>query len=91
MIGIKRNTVGDISIKNGTLEIGDITEDVCELVMLSSSGEMKHAPTIGAGLVHAINGKLDPFHQQRINRMLQSEKLTNARLKVSGNDITVEL
>jgi hypothetical protein len=91
MIGIKRDNDGDISIKNGTLEIGDITQDVIAVVMLTSPGEMKHAPTLGAGLINALNGSVDIFLVERIKSMLNAEKVQNAFINVVGNEIIVEL
>ncbi|MDY0161473.1 MAG: hypothetical protein RBR64_09035 [Bacteroidales bacterium] len=92
MIGIKRNIDGDLSINsNGTLEIGDITQDVIEVVMLTSPGEMKHAPTLGAGLINALHGSVDMFLIERLKSMLNAEKITNAFIKVVGNEIIVEI
>lgn len=91
MKGILRNTAGDLMIENGTLQLGDISEDVAEVVMMSAAGELKHAPVIGANLVKSVNGTIDPFMPGKILKMLKAEGVAVKSLKINEGEITLEL
>lgn len=90
MKGILRNNTGDISIFNGKMEIGDNIQDVVECVMMSASGELKHAPKIGANLAKSINGTPPAFFAQAVKKMLKVEHV-NATVKYDSGNITVEI
>lgn len=91
MRGILRNTDGELLIKNGALQLGDVTEDVTEVVMLSAPGELKHAPVIGANLIRSVNGSVDPFLPGRAKKMLRAEHIDVKRVNINGSEVTVEL
>lgn len=91
MKGILRNNNGNISVENGTLKLGDITEDVAEVVMMTAAGEQKHAPAIGADLVRQLNGTTDPFMPSRIMKMLKAESIPVKTLSINNGTITLEL
>lgn len=91
MTGILRHTDGDLKIENGELALGDVREDVVEVVMLSAPGEMKHAPLIGANLIRSVNGSVDPFLPGRVKKMLKVEHIDVKRVNINAGEITVEL
>ena len=91
MTGILKNTDGDLKIVSGSLQFGDVTEDVAEVVMMGATGEMKHAPLIGANLIRSVNGATDPFIAGTIKKMLKAEHVNVKSLKINGGEITIEL
>lgn len=92
MTGILRDTeTGDLLIRNGTLQLGNITEDVAEVVMMSAAGELKHAPLIGANLIRSVNGVVDPFLPGKIKQMLKAEHVPVKAVKIQGSEIELEL
>lgn len=91
MTGILRNTDGDLMIAGGSLQVGDVQLQVAEVVILSATGELKHAPMIGGNLVMAINGTVDGFMINRLKQMLKAEGVTVKKLSISGSTITIEL
>lgn len=92
MTGILRDTeTGNLMIRNGSLQLGNITEDVAEVVMMSAAGELKHAPLIGANLVRAVNGSTDPFLPAKVKKMLIAEMVPVRVVRIINNDVTLEL
>jgi hypothetical protein len=92
MTGILRNTeTGDLLIRSGSLQLGNNTEDVAEVVMMSAAGELKHAPLIGANLKMAVNGRTDPFLHGKIKQMLKAEMVPAQVVKIIDNEIIIEI
>lgn len=80
-----------MKISNGSLQLGDITEDVAEVVMMSAAGELKHAPLIGANLVRSVNGTADPFLTGKIKQMLRAELVPVKSVKIQDGEIELEI
>jgi len=92
MQGILRNIdTGDLQIENGTLKIGDNTEDIVETVLMSATGELKHSPKIGANLIKSVNGTPPSFFKNRIKTMLAKEHIKANKIAIENSQITVEL
>lgn len=92
MKGILRDTeTNDLLIRNGRLVIGENTSDVVETVMMIAPGELKNVPVIGANLVRAIGGTVDPFFKGRVRTMLKSEHVPVKSLVIDGNNVSVEI
>jgi len=91
MTGILRNTDGDLKIAGGSLQLGDVRLQVAEMVILSSTGEMKHAPVLGGNMIDSVNGSVDGFQVNRLKQMLKADGIDVKKLTVSGSNIFIEL
>ena len=80
----------DVRIKNGTVVIGDIEEQVAELVLLSVRGDNKEFPLIGGEIVKRKNGTADPIWCADAKRMLSACGLPVKRVEFKDGKLTIE-
>lgn len=91
MIGLLTDPqTGDLIVKDGTLAIGDNTEQVAECVILAARGELKEHPLIGAEITKLINGTRDPLWHSTARQMLEACGIPIRRIQVKDNQITIE-
>ncbi len=81
----------DLVVSNGTLQIGDVNEQIAQFVVLAYPGEFKHAPLIGGNVRQMQNGTPDPFWAGKIKRQLRQCLVAVKRVSVKTDNIEIEL
>lgn len=81
---------GDLQVKDGTLALGDNTEQVAECVLLAARGELKEHPLVGAEITKLANGNGDPLWSNNAKQMLQACGVPVSRVSIDDNRITIE-
>ncbi len=81
---------GDLMVRDGSLKLGDNTEQVAEAILLAGRGEFKEHPLLGAEIVKLQNGNGDPMWATGAKDMLQAAGVPVKRVRLDGNQITLE-
>lgn len=81
---------GDLQVKNGSLVLGDNTEQVAECILLSARGELKEHPLVGAEIYKLANGNGDSLWCATAKQMLQACGIPASRVRLDDNQITIE-
>lgn len=88
---ILTDETGDIIIANGDLNFGNNDAQHIEDICMLSSGELKYAPRLGAGLVRLTNGRINPQAVVRdVELNLRADNWKQTKVKVIGSDIQVD-
>jgi hypothetical protein len=87
MRGILVDENGDLMVRNGSMAIGECSADVAERVMVSWTGEFKHAPVLGGNAKQMIAGTVDPFRKGQLKAQLKAAKVNLSGLKIGENGI----
>jgi hypothetical protein len=91
MNGILIDDNGDILVQNGTVTIGNITQDVCQRVIEAYPGEFKEYPIVGCRIRQRIGANKDPFLTTDIKRQLNNVGVKVSDITIDGDDIQVKL
>ena len=91
MKGIIIDENGDFTLSAGMLMVDDVAEQIVEVVMVSSPGEVKEMPTIGMNINNMINGNVDPFFVGNLKTQLKTQHINAKSIEVSTTEINVEL
>lgn len=81
---------GDLQVSDGTLLVGDATEQVTECVIMAARGEIKEYPLIGAEITKLTNGNIDPMWCANAKKMLNTCGVQASRITIKDNKITIE-
>ena len=88
IISVKRNSKGLIT---QGLVIGNADYQRCRFIVIAQKGEFKQAPTLGLGIDSYLKKTISAHEKQKFITELKSELSSdgiNARIKITGNDIT---
>lgn len=91
MQGILVDDNGDLMVRNGSMAIGECSADVAQRVIISWTGEFKHAPLLGGNAKQMIAGTTDPFWRGQIKAQLKAAKVNVKTLKISDQNIELEI
>jgi hypothetical protein len=91
MRGILTDDEGEIMIRNRSLVIGDIREDILERVIVARRGDLKEHPLLGGGIQDMLKGRPDPFWAGDVRAQLKACGVEVKRIEVNGEEIEVEL
>jgi hypothetical protein len=89
MQGILVDDNGDLMVRNGSMAIGECSADVAQRVIISWTGEFKHAPLLGGNAKQMIAGKVDPFWKGHLKTQLRTAKVNTSNLKINEQGIEV--
>ena len=81
---------GDLMVRDGSLVLGDNTEQVAQAVIMAARGEFKEHPLIGAEISRLVNGNYDPMWSSDARTMLQACGVPVQRVAIKDNEITIE-
>lgn len=91
MVGVLIDAeTGDLQVKDGSLALGDNTEQVAECVLVAARGELKEHPLVGAEIYKLTNGNNDLFWCANAKQMLQAVGVPVSRVRLKDNQITIE-
>ena len=91
MIGILLNENNDLSVKNGTIEVGDIKAQVVELVISANKGEFKEVPLIGGEINKKIGENTDLFWRDRVKKDCKAMGVELKNVTITGSEIEIEI
>jgi hypothetical protein len=91
MKGILVEDNGDIMIRNGSMVIGECSADVAQRVIISWTGEFKHAPLLGGNAKQMIAGTVDPFWKGQLKAQLKAAKVNLTDLKITEQGVEVRI
>lgn len=91
MKGLLLDENGDLLLKNGSLVIGDIDQQVAELIISAYPGEVKENPILGCNVNSQLNGAANSFWRSNAIKQLKSEGLKVKELTVEDDTIELEL
>lgn len=80
----------DLQIRNGSLQLGDTTEQVAECILQAARGELKEYPLIGAEVFKLVNGHTDPLWCENVKEMLLACGIPVSQVKIEDNQISIE-
>jgi hypothetical protein len=90
MNGILLDESFDLHVKNGTLAVGEITEQNQKLILLAQKGEFKESPLKGVGInpdfieTHGAQALVSEIREQ-----YRREGLTVDKLRVTDSNVEV--
>lgn len=91
MKGILIDDNGNFMLTGGSVSIGDVDEQIVEIVMVAAPGEIKEMPTIGMNLNKKLNGIFDPFFVGKLKTQLKTQHITAKSIVINTEEINVEL
>lgn len=91
-IGIQLNPdTLDLSVKNGGLSIGEVTEQNQYLIIKSHKGEFKSEPTLGVGIDDMVGDDDITWWKRRITEELQKDGMKVKSISLTDTlDIVAE-
>jgi hypothetical protein len=89
MQGILVDDNGELMVRNGSMVIGECSADVAQRLIISFTGEFKHAPALGGNAKQMIAGTIDPFWKGQLKAQLRVAKVNLNNLKINENGIEV--
>lgn len=88
---ILTNDSGDLACVNGDFEVGESSVQHIEDILISSPGEYKQNPLIGASIRQALNGSLDGDLKRMIQINLERDGFTvNSILQDDSGNIQID-
>jgi len=81
---------GDLNIEDGTLQIGECSAQIAELVICANRGEIKEYPLVGVEIDRMRNGCVDRLWCAAAKTMLQSCGIAVTQVKYSNGTLTIE-
>jgi len=81
---------GDLQVANGTLAVGDNTDQIAEFVLRAARGEFKEYPLIGGEVTKMINGTPDVMWPADVKKMLLACGVPVKKVVIEGNIITLK-
>lgn len=88
-IGIQLNTNGDLLVTNGSLSIGEVTNQNIYLLLACGKGEWKEYPTLGIGINDAIGEENTSMLMYNIRKELVNEGLSINELKITNEQLFI--
>lgn len=88
--GIQLNEYGDLNIANGSLVVGETLYQNQYLVLICHKGEIKHSPTLGAGLEDILNDDDFVYWKKEITNELAKDGMQVKALSISTSGINLQ-
>lgn len=91
MIGMLIDSqTGDLLLREGTIAIGENTDQVAEHVLLAVRGDYKEFPLVGAEIHRLVNGTPGPMWKADAEDMLRFCGVPVSRIIMEEGQITIE-
>lgn len=85
------NSDGDLSIKNGDIEVGPSDNQHLEDIMLADWGQFRQYPELGVGIERFFMGNYSKqYIRKEIRREVESDNFTITNLELDG-DLNINL
>ncbi len=81
---------GDLMVRDSSLVVGDNTGQVAQAVLQANRGEFKEHPLLGAEIVKLQHGNGDQMWAASARDMLHAAGVPVKRVRLEGNEITLE-
>ena len=81
---------GNVCVKNGSLAVGDVEEQIVQTALTAFKGEFKEVPAIGGEIKKLQGGCVDVMWPGKMKRMLRACGVEVNRVVVEGGLITIE-
>lgn len=88
-IGIQLNANGDLLVTNGSLSIGEVTNQNIYLLLACGKGEWKEYPALGIGINNAIGEENTSVLMYNIRKELVSEGLNINELNITNDQLII--
>ncbi len=77
----------DLLVENGRVEIGDISHQTAEFILVAARGEFKELPLVGGEVRKLQGGTPDPMWCNNVKRMLQACGLSVTKVSMTNEGI----
>ncbi|MHB9003523.1 MAG: hypothetical protein ACYC6C_05605 [Coriobacteriia bacterium] len=91
MIGILIDDTGDLQVNNGSLVLGNIDEQIAQMVVVANPGDIKESPMLGKSIDMLINGSPDEFWKMDLITQLKTQHLNPKKVTITETEINVDL
>jgi hypothetical protein len=88
--GLLLDACDDLSVKNGTLEIGEVDYQNINLILRAHEGEFKGYPKLGVGIEYILLDHDFPRFRRKITEQLESEGMRINSLSVNAEKVAVD-
>lgn len=90
MIGILvDSTTGDLMIRDGSLVLGEASEQVIEHALVAARGEYREYPQIGAEVTRRAHGIASRLWCARAKMVCRACGIAVSQIDIDGNTITI--
>lgn len=90
MFGLLLSDDNDLIVKNGDLQIGDITNQNQDLIIMSAKGEFKEEPLKGVGVEDFLDDESPESLLRNIRTELSKEGMKVQQLSINNGIINIQ-
>lgn len=91
MIGFLLNSDMDLEVESGTLQLGNVDEQIAEGIIIANPGDFRETPRLGKSIYMMLNGIADEFWKNDLKDQLKTQKIQLKGISINETEITIDL